>query len=260
MTMALWRQRALVWELAKREFIGRYRGSFAGVGWSFVQPLFMLAVYTIAFGFILQVRWGGGDTKSYALILFAGLIVFNFFTEILNKAPTLVTANPNFVKKVIFPLELLPVVAVVAAAAHAAIGVVVWLIAYVMLFGWPSFTVIAAPLVLLCLVPFLVGVGWLLSAVGVVVRDVHQLAAMFGHALLFLSPVFYSVGDVPAWLHAAMAFNPLTLVIEQMRMVLYQGHWPNWSGLGLYMLISCAFSTACLAVFRWLRPLFADLV
>jgi lipopolysaccharide transport system permease protein len=220
----------------------------------------MLAIYTLAFGYILQVRWGGADTKSYALVLFAGLIVFNFFTEILTRAPLLIAANPNFVKKVIFPLELLPVAGVLAAAAHAGIGLVMWGLAHWLLIGVPPVTVIAAPVVLLCLMPFLIGVGWLLSALGVVVRDVNQFAAMLGQALLFLSPVFYSVSDAPAVLRSLIGLNPVSLVIEQMRVVLFQGHWPDWSALGGYVVVMTLFALLCLALFRRLRPLFADLV
>lgn len=125
---APWRHRSLVLELVKREFTGRYRGSFGGVFWSFVQPLFLLAVYTLAFGVILQMRWGfSGDTKDYAFMLFAGLIVYDAFAECLKKAPTLVTANPNFVKKVVFPLEILPWIMAIAAMIHALISVAVWL-------------------------------------------------------------------------------------------------------------------------------------
>ena len=136
MITTLWQHRSLVFELTKREFSGRYRGSFGGIVWSFAQPLFLLTVYTIAFGVILKARWGfSGSTADYALMLFAGLIVFNAFSEVLSKSPTLVTANPNFVKKVVFPLELLPVITVATALIHALIGLAVWFLGYGLLVG-----------------------------------------------------------------------------------------------------------------------------
>src|SRR5471032_1756145 len=133
---SLWRHRGLVLELTKREFSGRYQGSFGGIVWSFVQPLFLLTVYTIAFGVILKARWGfSGGTADYALILFAGLIIFNAFSECLSKSTTLVTDNPNFVKKVVFPLELLPVITVATILMHALIALAVWFLGYAILFG-----------------------------------------------------------------------------------------------------------------------------
>src|ERR1700682_5416239 len=156
MFRTLWRHRGLVFELAKREFSGRYHGSFGGLAWSFAQPLFLLAVYTVAFGVILQARWGfSGGPADYALMLFAGLIIFNAFAECLARAPMLVTANPNFVKKVVFPLEVLPWVRARPALVHALIGVAVWLVGYTILFGMPKPAAILFPFVLLCFFPLL---------------------------------------------------------------------------------------------------------
>src|SRR5258706_3664486 len=150
MFRTLWRHRSLVIELAKREFSGRYQGSFGGLLWSFAQPLFLLAIYTLAFGVILQARWGfSGGTADYALMLFAGLIIFNAFSECLAKAPLLIAANPNFVKKVVFPLELLPWVMALTIVVHAAIGIVVWFARYAFLHGAPQPSSALVPLVFL---------------------------------------------------------------------------------------------------------------
>jgi lipopolysaccharide transport system permease protein len=257
----LWRHRSLVLELTKREFSGRYRGSFGGVVWSFAQPLFLLAVYTTAFGVILKSRWGAsGGTADYALMLFAGLIVFNAFSEVMSKSPTLVTGNPNFVKKVVFPLELLPVIAVATALVHAFIGVTVWVSGYALLFGVPKATVVFFPLILMCFVPVLLGVGWLLSALGVVVRDIGQLTAMLNHTLLFLTPIFYSMDVAPEWLQNLLMLNPITFVVEQFRLVLFTGRLPAFGGLAVYFVLASVFAWLCLALFRRLRPGFADLV
>jgi len=261
MLRTLWEHRSLVAELTRREFSGRYRGSFGGVAWSFVQPLFLLAVYTIAFGVILKARWGfAGGTGTYALMVFAGLIVFNAFAECLSRAPALVSGNPNFVKKIVFPLELLPWVMTLTIVLHALLGVGVWLLGYALLYGVPKPTALLAPLVLASFVPLLLGMGWLLAAAGVVVRDVRELTSLVSHALLFLTPIFYGVEAAPPFLQSLLALNPLTFVVEELRLVLYYGQVPAWRPLAVYFALSCAFAWLALAAFRRLRRGFADLV
>lgn len=256
-----WRHRGLTYELIKREFSGRYRGTFGGVLWSLVQPLVMLAIYTIAFGVVMRAQWGfSGGTVNYALMLFVGLIVFNVFAECLNRSPSLVVDNPNFVKKVPFPLELLSVVMVVVALGHALIGLLVWLVGYALLIGLPHLTVILSALILLVFLPVLLGLGWLFSALGVVVRDISQLTAMLGHAMLFLTPIFYSIDAAPPLLAHLLMLNPVTFIVEQLRSVLYYGQLPALKGLLIYFALASLFAWTSLAVFRRLRPGFADMV
>lgn len=261
MVSMIWRHRSLVVELTKREFSGRYRGSFGGIVWSFVQPLFLLSIYTLAFGVILKSRWGAtGSTADYALMLFAGLIVFNAFSEVLGRSPTLVTGNPNFVKKVVFPLELLPVITVATALIHALIGITVWLLAYAVLHGSPKPTAVLVPFILACFAPVLLGLGWLLSAIGVAVKDISQLTSMLTHTLLFLTPIFYSIEAAPPVLQNLLMLNPLTFVVEQFRLVLFYGQMPSLRGLALYFVLAFLFAWVALVLFKRLRPTFADLV
>jgi lipopolysaccharide transport system permease protein len=246
-------------ELVKREFTGRYRGSFGGLLWAVAQPLFMLAIYTVAFGVIMQARWGfTGTTKEYALMLFAGLIVYNAFAECLAKAPRLIAANPNFVKKVVFPLEVLPWVMAITALLHALIAIAVWVVGYTILYGLPHATLVYFPLVFVAFLPVLLTMGWLLAAVGVIVRDIDQLTGMLAHALLFVTPIFYSVDAAPPLIQKALLLNPLTYIVEQMRLVLFIGQPPSLLGLLVYFLLSLAFSMAALFIFRQLRSSFAD--
>lgn len=255
------RHRSLVIELTKREFTGRYRGSFGGVAWSFVQPLFLLSIYTIAFGVILKTRWAStGDTATYALMLFAGLIVFNAFSECLTKSSTLITTNPNFVKKVVFPLELLPIVTVGTVLIHAIIAIAVWFSGYMLLFGLPKPSAAFFPIILVCLVPVLLGIAWLFSAVGVVIRDISQVTGMLNHALLFLTPIFYSIEAAPPMLKSALMLNPLTFIVEQFRTVLFLGNMPNFKGLIIYFVLANLFAWCSLTLFKRLRPTFADMV
>lgn len=261
MMQTLLGHRGLLVELTKREFLGRYKGSFGGVAWSFAQPLFLLTVYTLAFGVILKARWGlAGDTADYALMLFAGLIVFNAFSECLLKSPGLVTANPNYVKKVVFPLEILPWVMSLTALLHALIGIGVWIVVYSVLYGAPKPASAASVLVLLCAFPLLLGVGWLLAAVGVFVRDLGQLTSMVSHALLFLTPIFYGIDAVPPFLQGFLLANPLTFVVEQLRLTLFHGDLPNWAGLAAYFALASLFAWVSLRIFRRLRPGFAEMV
>jgi lipopolysaccharide transport system permease protein len=259
--MSIWRHRSLVVELTKREFQGKYSGSSGGVIWSFIQPLFLLSVYTLAFGVILKNRWGSEEsTVDYALMLFAGLIVFNSFSEVLARSSTLITANPNFVKKIVFPLELLPVISVLTALAHAFIGVIVWILGYIILVGPPRPTFIFFPFVFLCFIPVLLGVSWLLASVGVVFKDVSQIVGMLNHTLLFLTPIFYSIEVAPAALQKFLMVNPLTLIIEQLRSCMFVGMPPDFSNLVIYFSLASSFAWLCLSLFKRLRPTFADLI
>jgi lipopolysaccharide transport system permease protein len=218
-------------------------------------------VYTIAFGVILRARWGfSGGTGDYALMVFAGLIVFNASAECLNTAPSLITANPNYVKKVVFPLELLAWVTAITALFHAMIGVAIWFAGFILLYGAPRPTAALFPAVLICLFPLLLGVGWLLSALGVIVRDIGQLATLVSHALLFLTPIFYGIDAVPPLLQNVLLANPLTFVVEQLRLVLFIGQVPSARGLAVYFALASVFAFMSLALFRRLRPRFAELV
>jgi len=251
----------LIVELLKREFSGRYRGSFGGLAWSFAQPVFLLGVYTVAFGVILKTRWGlSGGTADYALLIFAGLIVFNACAECLAKAPTLVTGSPNFVKKVVFPLGILAWVMALTTAAHALVGVVVWFVGYFLFRGVPPWTAVFFPLVLACLFPLLLGICWLLSALGVFARDIGQLTVMLSHALLFLTPIFYSLDAAPEALQGFLLANPLTFIVEQLRQVLFFGKVPSFRGLTVYLACATGFAWVSWRLFRRLRPRFADLV
>ncbi|CNK47262.1 ABC transporter permease [Yersinia mollaretii] len=261
MFLSLWRHRSLVIELTKREFSGKYRGSFGGAIWSLIQPLFMLAVYTVAFGVILKARWGfSGSTVDYALMLFAGLIVFNLFSEVLTKSTMLIVGQPNFVKKVVFPLELLPVITVFTALVHAFIGIAVWLVGYQLLIGTPKLTILYFPLVLFCFLPVLLGVGWLLSSIGVIFRDISQITSMLNHVLLFLTPIFFSIEAAPPLLQKFLLLNPLTFIVEQFRLILFYGEIPMFNGLAIYFVLATLFAWLSFMLFRRLRPNFANMV
>ncbi len=219
---SLVRNRALVVSLVRREVVGRYRGSAMGLLWSFFNPVLMLGVYTFVFSVVFKARWSGGsDSRTeFALVLFAGLMVYNLFAECVNRAPGLVLANVNYVKKVVFPLEILPVVALGSAAFHLLISLGVWLLFYLLFFGVPGWTALLLPLVLAPLALVTLGISWFLASLGVYLRDVSQVVGVVTTVLMFMSPIFYPISALPEAFRPLMQASPLTLVVEQTRDVL----------------------------------------
>ncbi|TKC91790.1 ABC transporter permease [Trinickia terrae] len=261
----LWRHRQIIAQMTRREVLGRYKGSAMGLAWSFFQPLFMLTVYTFVFSEVFKARWGGAggaiqSKTGFAMLLFAGLIVLNLFSEVINRAPTLVIANVNFVKKVVFPIEVLPVSAMGAALFHSCVSVAVLLCAVFVFNGSLAWTVVFFPLVLLPLVIVTLGLAWILASLGVFLRDVGQTIGLLTTVLMFLSPVFYPVTAVPPRFRPFIMANPLTFIIEQTRDVLIWGRTPDWLGLSVYMLAACSVAWAGYAWFQKTRKGFADVL
>jgi len=259
---SLWRNRSLIKASVEREVLGRYRGSVMGILWSFFNPLFMLAVYTVVFSVVFKARWGGGsDSKTeFALVLFAGLIVFNLFSECITRAPILVLSNVNYVKKVVFPLEILPAVALLSAMFHALISLGVWLLAYSIFFGVPHVTVLLLPCITLPFIMFTMGLSWLLASLGVYLRDVSQIIGVVVSVLMFLSPIFYSVEAFPENYRYLLYLNPITTVIEMARDVLYWGKVPDSQVLVTYWFVSALIAWAGFAWFQKTRKGFADVL
>ena len=234
-----------------------------GLAWSFFNPVFMLVVYTFVFAVIFKSRWGVGGEESktqFAVVLFVGMIVHGLFAEVLNRAPGLILFNANYVKKVVFPLEILPVIAMGATLFHSLISLGVLLTAIAFFNGYLHWTAIITPLVLLPLVIFTLGLAWMLASLGVFLRNVGQTIGIFTMVMLFLSPVFYPVTALPEEFRPWLMANPLTFIIEQAREVLIWGRLPNWMGLGGYTLVAIAIAWAGYAWFQKTRNGFADVL
>lgn len=260
----LWplRHVGLIAQFTSRDIQARYRRSWLGLAWLVLAPLLMLVIYTFVFRHVFQVRWSspGEGNLTFALRLYTGLAVFNFFAECANRAPLMVLEQPSLVKKVVFPLEVLPWVSVLAASAQLlAAGLVLVLLRWLGMGSLP-WSALALPLVWLPLVPLCLGLGWGLGAVGPFVRDVGQVVGMVVGALVFISPVFFPVEALPARLQDWMWLNPLAPIMTQTRLVLLQGLWPEpltW----LSSFLSClAVAAAGAAVFHRLRRGFADVI
>lgn len=263
MLASLWRYRALAKQLILRDISGRYRGSLIGMGWSFVQPVVLLLIYTFLFTVVFKARWGVSQDAGhadFALVLFVGIIIHGFFSECLTRAPGLVLANPNYVKKVVFPLEVLPVVAVGAAVFHMMVSVLILALAVLLFQGSIASTIVFLPLVLTPLVIGAFGFVWILASLGVYLRDIAQAMGFVSTVFLFLSPVFYPVKALPEAYRGWLMANPLTFVIEQARAVTLFGTLPDFHGLLIYSAV--AFSLAWVGYwwFQRTRKGFADVL
>ncbi len=258
----LWQHHQLILTLVRREVAARYRGSLFGNLWALITPLFMLAVYTFIFSVVFNARWsGGGESRAeFALVLFAGLMVFNCFAECFVRAPRLILENVNYVKKVVFPLEVLPWVSLGAALVNLGISIGVWLVFYMLVYGVPHATVLLLPIVLLPLLLLVVGLSWALSALGVYLRDLAQLVTVISTVFMFLSPIFYPIEALPEKYHAMLNINPLTPIISQVRDVLYWGKMPSLSYYLLTLAASLLVAWGGFVLFQKTRQGFADVL
>ncbi|SDW93542.1 ABC transporter permease [Nitrosomonas communis] len=254
--------RGLIYNLIKREVIGRYRGSIMGLLWSFFNPVLMLTVYTFVFSVVFKARWvGGTESKTeFALVLFAGLMLFNLFAECLNRAPNLILGNVNYVKKVVFPLEILPFVAMGSAAFHLLISLFVWLAFYLIFFGVPQATIVLLPVLLIPFFLMTLGLSWFLASLGVYLRDVSQIIGVMMTALMFLSPIFYPIAALPEEYHLFMQISPLTFTVEQARDVMIWGKGLDWGAWAMYMLLAAIIAWFGFAWFQKTRKGFADVL
>ncbi len=255
-------QRNLIWQFARREVLGRYRGSVLGVSWSVLTPMAMLAVYTLVFRHIFKAKWPGVEdgNMSFALNLFAGLLVFNWAAEFLSRAPRLVTEQPNLVTKVVFPLQVLPWSALLSSFFHALVSCAVWL-AGCLLFGQGlHLSWLALPLVFLALMPTLLGLGWALSALGVYFKDLGEIVGLVMGMLLFLTPVFFPLSVLPDFLQVWVQFNPLAIPIEALRQIGLMGVWPNVSSLLQLFAVGLGVALGGAWLFERSRKGFADVL
>ena len=235
--------RGLLWQFSARNVQSRYRGSFLGLVWMFAQPLMMLAVYTFVFSIVFKAKWGVGtvdDGKSaFAVVMFCGMAIYNFFSEAVNLCCTCVLYNANLVKKVIFPLEILPVSQVLATFV---VGMAWFLLLFVgawQILGFIGWTMLLLPVVLVPLILFTLGVSFFVAALGVFVRDTQYVMGVILQILFFATPIFYPISAVPENLRWILECNPLTIFIEQARNVFLYGVMPDWKFLGIATLVSC---------------------
>jgi lipopolysaccharide transport system permease protein len=253
--------------LIKRDVLGRYRGSAMGILWSFVVPLMMLGIYTFVFGEIFQARWtshpreqGADGTLDFALLLFIGLMNHGFLAETLTRSASIILGHVNYVKRVVFPIELLPVMVVMSALFHLLINLLVFIVFYLAVKGTIQPTILCLPLIVLPFIILTQGLCWLVAGAGVYYRDVVQIMNLSVTVLLFMSPVLYPATMLPEKLLPLFKLNPLTFVIEQSRDAIYYGIAPDWSGLAIYSVVALVVAILGHRAFMAMRNGFADVL
>ncbi len=259
---SLVKHRFVIGQLSRRAILGRYRGTVLGLFWSLFTPLVMLGVYTFVFGKVLEVRWPdqGGGSLEFAAILFSGMIIHGILAECLTQASTLIASNPQYVKKVVFPLEALPWVTVISAFFQGLISTGV-LVAYVWIVNEKlTWHVILFPLPLFSLTLVCIGIGWLIAATAVFLKDIAQVTGILSTILFFMAPILYPKTALPEGFQNILYLNPITFVIEQFRSVVLWGEMPDWSGLGIYTAVALIFCWGSLVWFQRSRRGFADVL
>jgi len=260
----LWMHRQLILQFSKREVLKRYKGSYLGMLWSFINPVFMLLIYAFVFGVILRTRWGTGISDNsfvgFALTLFTGLIIFNVFSECVTAAPGLIVNNPNYVKRIIFPLEILPVSMLGSALIHSLVSLIVLFLGLILFKVNIYWTVLLFPLVYVPLIFLCLGLGWFLSSFGVFVRDIGQLVNIIVQMLFFMTPIFYSLSSIPLRYQPIFYINPMTFIVNQFRQVIL---WKQLPPLKEYLMLLVVTMIICLAGYMWFmksKKAFADVL
>lgn len=258
------KHRNVIIQMTKREILGRYRGSLLGLLWSFVTPLLLLAVYTFVFSVVFRARWpselNSDSHGSFAVILFAGLMVNNLFVECVNRAPTLVLNNTTFVKKVIFPLQVLPLISLGSAIFHLLVSCIVLFIAAFSIVGKIPLTAIYFPLVLIPLMLTTLGISWFLAALGVYIRDIAQATSLFVTVLTFMSPIFYPISALPENLRFWVQLSPITFAVESTRDTLIFGRGIDPTAYTGHLMLGVLIAALGYTFFQKTRKGFADVL
>lgn len=252
----------LIYQFARRDIEAKFRQSWLGMAWLLLAPLLMLTIYTLVFRHIFQVRWSppSEGNLAFALRLYTGLVIFNFFAECINRAPHLMLEQPHLIKKVVFPLEILPWASVLSASVQLWLGGVILMALHLLGLGALPISALTLPLVWLPLLPLCLGLSWLLASLGVFIRDIGQVVGLVMSALVFISPVFFPAEVLPRKVQEWIWLNPLAPIMTQTRQVLLQGQWPDWSGW-ITSLVACSvLAVIGAALFQRLREGFSDVL
>jgi len=252
----------LIRQFTSRDINNQYRGSIAGLGWAFLTPLLMLGAYYFAFRIAFNTRWPSDDDSdiNFALQIYAGLVIYNLFADSLRRAPRAISGHVNFVKKVVFPIEILPWSIVLSSLFHTMTGLLTLIVITVLDQRSISISLISLPIVVGSMLPLMLGLTWLISSLGVYIRDMSQITSLITRVMLFLSPVFFPLKILPTDLQHWLHVNPIAAVIEQTRIVIIDGRWPDWEVVAISWLT--AIIIACLGAywFNYVRKGFADVL
>lgn len=255
--------RYLLWQFTRRQIEQRHRGSALGILWSLLQPLLVMGIYTVVFGVIFQGKYSNQPnegTTNYALGVFLSITIFQTVSEIIINSVTCVVNQPNLVKKIIFPLEVLPLATLGATFYQFVISMVLVLVGFTIQGDGLSLKSLFLPLTLMPLIPLGLGLALILSSLGVFLRDLQHAAGPASMMLMYASAVFYSADKIPSALWEWLKFNPLIHVVEQARSLLLLNQDPDWSVLAYSFTFGVATLVAGVFIFRKLKPAFADVL
>lgn len=259
---SLWRNRQLFRRVLSRDILSMVRGSVLGLAWVVVIPLVLVAIYTFVFGVVLPSTWSA-ETRSpleVPLIFFAGLTVFGFFMEVITRAPNVIRDNSVYVKKIVFPLDILAWMLAGTAMFKLLINFTLLLLFLLLLTGGIPAKVLLVPVLLAPFVVMTVGLAWIAAAIGAYIRDLPHAIQALTPILMFVSPIFYAVQQVPESVRAVYLFNPLTFVLEGIRSLLFFDTVFPLRGLALYTVAALLVYAAGYVFFQRLRPGFSDVV
>ena len=245
-----------------RDLKSRYKNSWGGLIWLLIQPIILLVIYTVVFQKILGVKWGSQSSGGidFALNLYLGLLVFNFFSESIQAAPSVLRNHSNLIKKVCFPIRILPAISVGTSLCDALIGIAVWLVIYSLVMGLPHLTALYLPLVILPLILLAMGLCWIIASLSVYMRDINQMVRFVLMGLLFLSPIFFPLNLMPGDLQVMLSFNPLAIEIEMLRGIMISGIAPAWDSYLSFLLFSSIIYCAGFYWFELTKDGFVDVL
>ena len=256
--------RDLLRQMLLRNVAARYRGSVLGFVWSFAQPLMMLAVYTFVFGIVFKARWGAEafeeNRAAFPLIMFCGMAVFNIFSESVNTSTAIVINNPGYVKKVVFPLELLPLCNVLTSLVFGLAWFVLLFLGITFFLHQVSWTMLLLPVTLLPLLLLSAGVSFFVASLGVYLRDIQQIVGIITQMLFFMTPIFYPISVVPENLRWILQINPLSSVVEQTRLFFLYGQFPDPATCAVIFAVSLTVFQLGLVWFVKTKKGFADVL
>jgi lipopolysaccharide transport system permease protein len=255
--------RYLLWQFTKRQIEQRHRGSALGMIWSVLSPLAMMAIYTVVFGLIFKGGYKGVENQStmdYALGIFLSITIYQTLSEVISSSAGAIVAQPNLVKKVVFPLEILPLANLGAAFYQFGVSLILVLLGVATLGNGLSLHSLLFFVAFLPLIPLALGAALILSSLGVFLRDIQYAVGPICMVLMYASAVFYSANMIPPAIWVFIKYNPLIHIIEQARAVLLWHQPLQWHGLGYSFACGLVLLAVGLVTFKKLKPAFADVI
>lgn len=258
---AVWNNQSLIRTLVRRDVKSRYAGSFGGTFWAVLNPLMLMLTYFFVFGVVMNTKFENDPSRTgFALYFLAGMLPWLAFSEAIGRAPFVLLEHRNFIKKLVFPVETLPINLVVSGLVTEFFGLLLFILALGLLRGKVSAAVLYLPLALIPQILLTAGLAWFLSALAVFLRDLGQVIGYLLTVLMFLTPIFYPESKIPAGAAGVLKFNPIYVLVRAYRATLLEGRAPDFSSLAALTLVSLLVLIAGHAWFYKLRKSFPDLI